>query len=138
MGFKDSIRQFYETKYKALLLITLLLIPVALGVLIVSKFTTGEFFQKGVSLKGGDTYTFPVAEEFSLEELQAWLGNAHPDADITVRGVSEFGRLTAIIVEAAYIDEQALVSSLQEKGIDTKPGAYSRESIGASLGATFY
>ncbi|HSU72332.1 MAG TPA: hypothetical protein VLJ21_00605, partial [Candidatus Binatia bacterium] len=60
MGIWQSIKHFYETKYKALMLITLLLIPASFGVMLVSKVRTGDYFQKGISLKGGESYLIPV------------------------------------------------------------------------------
>ncbi len=138
MGFVDSAKRFYETKYKVLLLITLLLIPAALGVLAYSKFTTGDYFQKGVSLKGGDTYTIPIDHDVDLGQLQEALAIAHPEADVTVRGISEFGKLTAVIIEVSDLSEADVLSSLKAQGIPVVDGAYSKESLGASLGAQFY
>jgi len=138
MGKLSGLKAFYEAKWRVLLIITLLMIPTALGILIVSKATTGEYFQKGVSLKGGDTYTFPVDKEYDLEQLQLSLARNNPGADITVRGVSEFGRLSAVIVEVSDIDEDSLVSSIESEGIMVVQGEYSKESIGSSLGQSFF
>lgn len=137
MGMLSGLKRFYEAKWKTLLIITLLLIPIALGILLVSKVTTGEFFQKGVSLKGGETYTFPVDRDYDLEQLRSSLISS-TGTDISVRGVSEFGRLTAIIVEASDIDEDSLISSIKSEGIKVVEGTYSKESIGSSLGQSFF
>ncbi|MBI4150898.1 hypothetical protein HY492_02120 [Candidatus Woesearchaeota archaeon] len=136
MGMLNSIKQFYETKYKTLLVLSLLLIPAALGVLAYEKATTGDYFQKGVSLKGGDTYTIP-ALGVDVEALQTALSQRHPEGDITVRGVTEFGKLTALILEVSDVEETALLASLDTEGITVLPGNYSKESLGASLGETF-
>ncbi len=136
MGMLNSVKQFYETKYKVLLLLTLLLIPAALGVLAYQKATTGEYFQKGVSLQGGDTYTIP-AFDVDIVTVQEVVSQRHPEGEITVRGVTEFGKLTAVIVEVTEIDEIALFESLRMAGLTVTPGGYSKESLGASLGATF-
>ncbi len=136
MGFASKIQHIYETKYKALLLITLLLIPAALGVLAYSKITTGDYFHKGISLKGGESYTFPVTTDIDIPELQQFLSQQQPQADITIRGVSEFGKLTALIIESSDINEAELLASVKSRGIDTEH--YSKESIGASLGQVFF
>jgi preprotein translocase subunit SecF len=117
-------------------MLTLLLIPAALGVLAYEKATTGDYFQKGVSLKGGDTYTIP-ATGVDVAALQAALSERHPEGDITVRGVTEFGKLTAIIIEVSDVEESALFASLADSDIIVIPGSYSKESLGAALGATF-
>jgi len=138
MGIKSVLKGLYETKYKAVLLVTLLLIPAAFGILLYSKATTGEYFQKGVSLKGGDTYTIPVDQYVPVESLQDRLSSRLPNADLTVRGISEFGRLTGITIEVADATEEEVISSLRAEGIRIEDGSYSKESIGASLGASFF
>ncbi|MBI4145275.1 hypothetical protein HY493_03645 [Candidatus Woesearchaeota archaeon] len=138
MGLLSSIKRFYETKYKALLLITLLLIPAALGMLAYSKLATGEYFQKGVSLKGGDTYTIPIGTPVDLEALQNSLSQRLPESDITVRGISELGTLSGIIIEASDVEEAALVAALADEGVVVVAGDYSKESIGSSLGESFF
>lgn len=138
MGIISSLKHFYETKYAVLLVITLLLIPAAFGVLLYSKAATGEYFQKGVSLKGGDTYTIPVSQQIDVQALQENLAQRLPTADLTVRGVSEFGRLTAIIIEAADAPEDDLLSALRAEGVSVVEGTYSIEHTGASLGASFF
>jgi preprotein translocase subunit SecF len=138
MGLKDTIKRFYETKYKALLLITLLLIPASFGVLLVSKVRTGDYFQKGVTLKGGDTYSIPLDHSLDVTALQAALERENPNADITARGISEFGQLTGVIIEVSDISEDQVLKSLKDNGVTVTPGHYSKENIGSSLGATFY
>lgn len=138
MGLLSSIKQFYETKYKALLLITLLLIPAAIGMLTYSKIATGEYFQKGVSLKGGDTYTIPIGTAVDLEALQNSLSQSLPESDITVRGISELGTLSGIIIEASDVEEAALIAALKTEGVPVAADSYSKESIGSSLGESFF
>ena len=138
MGMLSKIKQFYESKYKVLLIIALLLIPAALTVLFVTKLSTGEFINKGVSLKGGDSYTFPIDIEVDLEQLQNTLTAQNPGADITVRGISEFGTLSAIIIEASDLNEDSLIASLESQGIQVVQGNFSKESIGSTLGKSFF
>jgi preprotein translocase subunit SecF len=138
MGIKQAIQHFYETKYKALMLITLLLIPASLGVMLASKAMTGEYFQKGISLKGGDSYLIPIDHDIDLTALQDALTARNPAADITVRGISDFGRLTGLNIEAADITQDQMLASLKAEGITVTPGSYTVESMGSSLGQSFY
>lgn len=138
MGLLSSIKHFYETKYKALLLITLLLIPTSLGILVYSKATTGDYFHKGISLKGGESYTIPVTQNVDIPTLQDALSNAHPEGEVGVRAISEFGRTTAVIIEASEIDETALLASITDAGIPVETGHYTKESLGAALGEAFF
>lgn len=138
MGLLSNVKHFYETKYRVLLILTLFMIPAAFGVLLYEKSVTGDYFHKGISLKGGDSYTFPVTQAVDLQTLQQTLAQVHPNADMTVRGVSEFGKLSALIVEVSDLNESALIASLNNAGIQVTPGNYSKESIGASLGEAFF
>ncbi|HSU72843.1 MAG TPA: protein translocase subunit SecF, partial [Candidatus Binatia bacterium] len=70
--------------------------------------------------------------------LQEALAKRNPSSDITVRGISEFGRLTALNLEVADIEEAQLLASLKAEGVDAKPGTYSVERMGAALGESFY
>jgi preprotein translocase subunit SecF len=137
MGLKKTLAELYLKHYKVWLILTLLLIPLSAGVLVVNKVQTGEYLTKGVSLKGGLELEFPVSE-ISVSELQNHLSNSNPEADIFVRGVSEFGTLISVIIEAANIEEAKLIESINDFGITLEKGDYSLNSTGSKLGESFF
>ena len=96
---KQFIR-IYEKHYKKFMLFSLLLLLLSFISLGVTYSRTGEFFQKGVSLKGGITFTIPIGTAVNIQQLGQTLSTQLPNADITVREITEAGRATAIIIEA--------------------------------------
>jgi preprotein translocase subunit SecF len=132
------IKQFYEHKYKKLLIIPFLLLALAMVQIGVQYATTGDFVNKGITLKGGSTIT--ITTDFSPVELENHLKQKFSRADISVRTLSVAGRQVAIAVDAdAQEDEEiaAVVAAIGEK-IPLQQGEYSVEVIGSSLGKSFF
>jgi len=66
--------KYYEKEYKKLLLIPLIVLLFFGGVIVYTKFSTGEFFAKDISLKGGTSITFYVDEP--LTGVSEWLSDS--------------------------------------------------------------
>ncbi len=137
MGIKSAFLQVYDKHYKMLLVLSFLLLFACIAVLFVHKAQTGEFIAKGVSLKGGLTITIPV-EQADVHALQAALSSQFPKADVNVRSMAEAGELKALIIEAADVSEDELVTAIAAQGIPMKQGEFSIETMGSSLGQSFY
>jgi preprotein translocase subunit SecF len=137
VGLKDYLLNIYDKQYKKLLALSFIILLASVGVLAFSKAQTGEYFQKGVSLKGGLTLTIP-AERADADSLEQALSSRFPAADISVRAITEAGELKALIIEASDVPEEALIEALKANGIMTTPGSYSAEVMGSSLGQSFY
>jgi preprotein translocase subunit SecF len=132
---KFSLRGIYDKQYKGLLIIPLVLLLLALGQIGMQVARTGDFLNKGVSLKGGLTIT--IEESIDIVELQDFLNGRFPDADISVRAISRTGSQIGTIVEASDIKADMLIGTLEEKlGIEKEE--YSIEVMGSSLGASFF
>ncbi|MBI4140767.1 hypothetical protein HY485_02925 [Candidatus Woesearchaeota archaeon] len=138
MSFKQSLIDVYDKKYKQLLLLSFLLLFVCVGFLVFKFVTTGDVVERGVSLKGGITMTIPVENAVDVHELQSFLSNRFPKADISVRSLAESGKLSALIVEAADVDEDFLISAISSYGIVLERGKFSLENMGSSLGENFF
>ncbi len=138
MGAKQFLLTAYDVHYKKLMFLSFILLLVCIGILTVSYIRTGEFFEKGVSLKGGITLTIPVDHAVDIHVLERSLSAKFPSADIGVREITEAGITTAIIVEAADITSEELQAALPELGIKLEAGKYSIESMGGSLGERFF
>ncbi len=138
MGAKQFLLSVYDVHYKKLMVFSFLLLFACISSLVVSYARTGEFFEKGVSLKGGITMAIPVDHVVDIHELELSLSSKFPAADIGVREITEAGRTTALIIEAADITVQDLEVSLPELGVKLEQGKYSIESMGGSLGQRFF
>lgn len=72
---KDRIWSFYFKEYRKIVLVPFLLLLLSAGLLGYNKLTTGEFIEKGISLKGGYTATIELSTEISTESLAGTLEN---------------------------------------------------------------
>jgi len=138
LSIKNTILNFYDHQYKKLMIFSFIIVIACIITLFAVKSTTGEYFQKGVSLKGGITMTVPLDSTVNINEIENALGSRYPKADIGVREITEGGRPAALIIEAADITAQDLETTLPELGISLKQGEYSIESMGSSLGQRFF
>lgn len=143
---RTGLNAFYHDHYKQLLVIPFILLLFAILQIGVQWGTTGDFLNKGVSLKGGLTLTIPVNENVDIDALELTLRSAYPENDILVRGISELGTLRGITIEAASDIENNDQIILLEKSIIALtaqhiPGAdtdYGVEVVGPSLGDAFF
>jgi len=137
----------YHDNYKKLLIIPFILLFLALLQIGIQVTTTGDFLNKGVSLRGGITITVPVDDnQVTVAQIETLMTTAFPDTEFVIRGLSEFGVLRGVTIEAAVDAEDDESVHLLEKNIVERlatllPGIedqYSIEIIGPSLGATFF
>lgn len=132
-----GLKSLYQNHYKKLLAISFLLLIASVGVLGYTYATTGELFKKGVSLKGGITFTIP-SESRNIDALELSMKEALPNADIVVREITEAGITKAIIVEAADTTQEEVETALKDNGIELIQGDYSVENMGGALGSRFF
>lgn len=138
MGIKSFAHNIYDTKYKTLVVLTLIMFAIALVFLGYKYATTGEFIAKGVSLKGGITITIPVDNEIDTISLQEKLAKDFKKTEIGVRTVTEAGRTKAIIIEASDIEPAELENAIRQAGIELIEDKYTIESMGSALGTQFF
>ncbi len=136
-----NIKKFYESKYKALLIIPFLVLLLAVGQIALQTSTTGDFVNKGISLKGGSSII--LYESFSVDELSSLenaLHNRFPLAEIEIRELSSAGQQIGIAIDADAQETneiEALSVAISEiTDIDT--GEFSIEVVGSSLGESFF
>ncbi|MBD3303840.1 hypothetical protein GF343_01740 [Candidatus Woesearchaeota archaeon] len=139
MGIKQKLLYIYDKRYKELMIFTIVILFLAIGVLGYNYATTGEFIQKGVSLKGGITLTIPATKEVDTAALESDLHKRLPKADIEIRRLTEAGMLSSIIIEASDTEEDQLKQAvIASKIIELKEDKYTIESMGSTLGASFF
>lgn len=137
MGLKSSLVNIYDKQYKLLLVFSFLVLLASIGILVQHKLATGEFVEKGVSLKGGLTLTIPTLQA-DIPGLQSDLSGRFASADISVRSITEAGELKALIVEASDVAEDDLIAALRANGLPMQQGGFSVEVMGSSLGESFF
>lgn len=135
---KNIFLNLYDKHYRLLMIFSLAILLFALVSIGHKYATTGDFVSKGVTLKGGITLTAHTFENLDSDELENYLRNLYPKADIDVRSVSEAGVSKGFIVEASDITEQELLDSLRSKTTAIDKKDYSMELMGPSLGDSFF
>ena len=143
MSLKERIIAFYDKHYKALLWIPIIIFVLAIAQIGVQIATTGDFIQKGVSLKGGITVTVPTEELVNLEDVQAKLRTEFPGNDISVRRLEQAGTSVGVTIEADIdgTDEaqfQAFLISIENSLGFPLNKNYTVELIGSALGESFF
>ncbi|MDO8510816.1 MAG: hypothetical protein Q7S55_01490 [Nanoarchaeota archaeon] len=136
----QKIKHIYETKYKLLMIIPLVLLVLSLVQISVQYATTGDFVNKGISLKGGSTITITKDLELSPLELEESLQQQFPAADVTVRTLSSAGKTTGMAIDSGLQDSaeiDTLIHTLSEQFMLQKVD-YSVEVVGSSLGNNFF
>lgn len=137
----EKIKQFYETRYKFLLIGTFLLLFLALTQIGWQWYSTGDFLHKGVSLKGGMTITVPTKTVVAPEQIQKILAQQYPENDITVRELrSSVGEQSGIVIDADIREEQTMQNFLatiaEQTGVSKE--LMSIETFGSRLSQSFF
>ena len=137
--FMHPIKLYYEHHYKKLLIIPMLILILAIGQIAFQVATTGDFIHKGISLKGGITVTVPGAT-IDLAQLEETMATSFPEYEIGLRTLTREGRASGFILEADITDQQKIDESvaLLEKETGVARDTYTIESVGSSLGASFF
>jgi len=130
----------YDKHYKKFLFLTLAILLLAIISMAWQVITTGDFINKGVSLKGGIVITIPVDESVSIGEVENLLKTRFPGDDIEVRSITELGVQKAIIITTDNREagaDNAVLEALSEKIPGAKENA-SLEITEESLGGGFF
>lgn len=131
-----SLKEFYDKNYKKLLIIPFLMLVLAIGQILIQTAVTGDFINKGVSLKGGITVSIDRVGD--VIELENYLNDQFPRADMSIRALSSAGTQIGIIIEAADVEADELISAIESKIGKLDKDEFSVEVMGSSLGASFF
>jgi len=129
---------FYDTQYKKLLIIPFIILALAITSIAFQAVTTGDFIHRGVSLKGGVLVTVPTSIDVNeiLNEFRA----DFPNNDIEGRTLEESGEQVAVTLTADLTSAKQVESFIKKLEAKTSVAKkeYSIETIGSSLGETFF
>ncbi|MBR9676153.1 protein translocase subunit SecF [Candidatus Woesearchaeota archaeon] len=134
-----KLGSLYDTHYKKLLVIPMILLFLSIFLIAQKFMLTGEFVNRGVSLKGGITITIPVANIDAIE-FQKRLQESFPLKDIQLSVIKNIDKKNGLIIDADIKDEE-LINSLRqiiEEELNIKETDYSEEIMGSALGASFF
>ena len=137
---KKAIQNIYEQKYKMLLLIPFIILILAVVQIGVQTAMTGDFVNKGITLKGGSTITIDKTEMINSGELESFLQSKFSKADINVRTITSAGQVVSIAVDSDA-QENSEINALTKIIVDKynlNKGDYSIEVMGSSLGESFF
>ncbi|MCK4589936.1 MAG: protein translocase subunit SecF [Nanoarchaeota archaeon] len=132
------LKNIYDKHYKKLFIIPILLLVLALAQIAFQTATTGDFVNKGISLKGGSAIT--INKKIDPLELENHLNQNFQGAELTVRSLTEAGIQTAVTVEssAQTKEEIAVIITKIKQKINLEQEDYTVEIVGASLGESFF
>ncbi|MBT7902492.1 protein translocase subunit SecF [Candidatus Woesearchaeota archaeon] len=140
-NFFKKLMFYYEHEYKKLFFIPVAMLLIAFVIIGANFAVTGEFVNKGVSLKGGITITIPYNDRITSvdnEVLQLNLRALLPGSDVSVRALSEAGYQKGVIVDASDTTPDQLIASLKQQLPNLQKADYTIETIGSSLGQSFF
>lgn len=129
-----GIKTIYETKYKQLLIIPAALLIIAIFGLLINFQQTGEFVNKGISLKGGTSIS--ILADITTEEV---ISQLNYQGELNYRTLSSAGTSVGVIVEIDETDPAKVaqvVKQIEAMGIDSNQ--INTETIGSALGDSFF
>ncbi|MBI4139651.1 hypothetical protein HY483_01680 [Candidatus Woesearchaeota archaeon] len=132
MGLKNTIQNVYEKEFKKLLIIPLLLFVLAVAQISFQVYSTGDFVDRSVGLKGGVSIT--ASQGFlDVDKLSFDAKSFSPNADIAVRSLRNTGE---VIVEISDISEDDIVKILDSQSVDR--GSVVVEVTSSVVGGSFF
>ncbi|MGV8169593.1 MAG: protein translocase subunit SecF [Candidatus Nanoarchaeia archaeon] len=138
---KKERKSFYNKYYKQLLIIPIILFLAAIIVIGVKVATTGEFIEKGMSLKGGTSVTV-IGEDINSEGLLITLKEKFPETEMISKTIEDAGVQVGVIIESDIPSENEELSNNFVSAIKKETGATDAqlgvETIGVSLGNSFF
>lgn len=102
--------------------------------------TTGDFVNKGITLKGGSTITIDYNPSLDPSTLEQSLQNKFLKVELSIRTLTSAGRITGLAIDSDIQEEDEIDSllSVVKEMTNVQSGQYSIEVIGSSLGESFF
>jgi preprotein translocase subunit SecF len=138
MSWKQKITSAYETNYKKLLVIPIILLVLAFMQIGYQTATTGDFVKKGVSLKGGSIIT--VLKPIEVSSLQNQIETAIPEIEFSFRSITEAGNNIGISIESSAQNQEEISLIVDTIKLHTQAdsGDITIEVTGATVGSSFF
>jgi len=141
-GILSKAKDFYYKEYKKLLIIPIVLLVLAIAQISFQAATTGDFLNKGISLKGGITITVPTEKSVDISSIEQRLSSIFNENEISVRTLESAGKQIGFIIEADIEQEEKADQIVKEVNTATllklKKEDYTIEVMGSALGESFF
>ncbi len=141
MNILNKVQEFYEKKYKLVLIIPIIFILFTAGVLGYWKITNGEFVSKDASLKGGLMITVKTGEQIDINSVERSLTKTldSPATVKALRSVATGGTIGYTFETPLGLDKDEVLSEISAiTDIELVQGEYTVEEVSASLGSSFW
>src|SRR3989338_1657886 len=132
--FKQSLIDFYDTKYKQMMYVTIAIMIISMVLVGVKIATTGDFINKDISLRGGTTLTILTGESIDIKSLESQLEAQFPGKGLSVRRLTQLGSDVGLIIDGTDFNTADAISSLEEKIGKIEKEDYTVNVMGSSLG----
>ena len=101
---------------------------------------TGDFVNKGVSLKGGSTVTLVYEPGMDIAAIETELLSRHSNLQVSVRELASASGIAGIVIDSAAQSEAELAPLFEslDRLVPNQAGDYSVEIVGSSLGESFF
>ena len=137
----SGVTHFFDTYYKVLLIIPLVILLLSFGQLAYQYSTTGDILIKGISLSGGISITLEKDLPIPFSEFKAEMSSALPSQEVSVRELTNLGVPVGVIIEStAFEQEERVELRAAIEGIlgPIADNEYTEEVIGPALGEQFF
>jgi len=132
-----KIKQFYEKKYKLLLLIPVILFILSIAQIGYQQYTTGSFAEKDLSLKGGYFVKLPYQDQDILT-LESQLTTSL-ERDVQVTTITTLGKIDSIQIETEVFDDVDFINDNIIEATNIQESKFlSQGVVNASLGESFF
>ncbi len=140
-GFLNKLKHFYDKRYRILMIIPFIVLFISVFLVAHKVVTTGDFMNRGVSLKGGITTNIFSVEGIEAIEFEEYLQSKFPGKDISVRISKNPGKADGFIIDADIIEEAETeeYNKVIEEKLNIKQGVdFNSNIMSSSLGSSFF
>lgn len=130
-GLLDGLKDWYEeADYRVLFSISLIMLLLFAGFLYMNKQRTGQWFQKGLNLRGGNqlTVSLPPQEEINIQELENYLNSQGIES--TIRSTASATSREILIRLPLDVNQSQALGALQDREVDTSSHSFNRVEPG--------
>ncbi len=122
-----------KSRYRMLIAVPVVMLLASAGILVYGFMQNGEWFQRSIELKGGTLITIKTDRSVDVNAVENALSSY---GDVLVRELRSFSGYSLSIEMESGVNTTLVIESLKGIGIDAKD--YSVQSIGSSLGESFW
>jgi preprotein translocase subunit SecF len=137
-----TLEDFYNKRYKLLAIIPSIIGVLAILLILMHYWQTGDFMNRGISLKGGATLTINLDKEINPDALESALLDAVPGEEFNIRVLRKEGVANSITIETSVsgtaIDDTVIPIVEKELGHKLAKNDFSVNTIGSSLSQSFF